>query len=146
MRDLLLGFFDTQIGEQSPVDGVAAALSNLRRIAEIVMLTNIPAKHRDARREALARHGIPYPVVTNNGPKGPAARVLSERAGGAVFFLDDSPSNVRSVRDCVTGVELIHFIADKRFFDLAAPIDGVHLRANDWKTVTAHILDRLTSP
>ncbi len=143
VRHLLLSFFERQTGNQLPVAGVSAALERLSETADVIMLSNIPAAHRQLRAETLSRHRLPYPVVTNVGPKGPAVRTLYEATGAAVFFLDDSPSNLRSVRDLVPSADLIHFIADRRFFDLADEIDGVHLKANDWPTVADYIADRL---
>ncbi|MBB4301510.1 hypothetical protein GGD81_000527 [Rhodobium orientis] len=142
VRELLLGFFDAETGNQQPVAGVAEALGELSQAAEVVMLTNIPERHRQLRSETLARHGMPYPVITNTGPKGPAARLLAERADGAVVFLDDSPSNIRSVGAFVDGASLVQFIADRRFFDLAGPIDGLSLKANDWPAARNFIVGR----
>lgn len=143
VRFLLMSFFELHTDNQRPVDGVRAALTRLSEAADIVMLSNIPAAHRQTRAETLNRHGLPFPVVTNVGPKGPAVRMLHQATGAAVFFLDDSPSNIRSVRDHVPTAKLIHFIADRRFFDLADTIGGVHLKANDWPAVADFIAGHL---
>jgi len=143
VREMLFGFFDAETANQPPIDGVAEALRRLNADADIVMLTNIPGKHRQTRRDTLKRHDIPYPVVTNNGPKGPAVRLLADLSGTDIHFLDDSPSNIRSVLRHVPEANVIHFIADRRFFDLSDDLDGIDLKANDWAVASAHIARRL---
>lgn len=130
---LLHSFFAEATATQTPVPGAADALAALSLEADVVLLTNMPAPYRADRIAALARFGIDHPVITNEGPKGAAARELAERSAGPVVFLDDSPANITSVRDAVDGVRLIHFVADPRFLALAEPIDGVDLRTGDWR-------------
>lgn len=140
---LILSFFEANTATQRPVEGVAAALGEIAERAQVIMLTNIPGHFRQTRIERLGNLGMPFPVVTNTGPKGPTVRLLSDMTGGAVFFLDDAPSNIRSVRDHVPDAELIHFIADKRFFDRSETIEGTHLKSNDWRDVSRYIVSRL---
>jgi len=133
VRRLLHSFFAEDTHLQTPVAGAAESLSILSEWADIVMLTNMPDAQREIRSDTLARHGMAYPVVTNTGPKGEAVRHLADRAGGPVIFLDDSPSNVGSVRKAVDEAFLVQFIGDPRFLAMATPVEGIHMLTGDWR-------------
>lgn len=132
VRELLHSFFAEDTHLQTPVRNAAGSLAELSKKADVVMLTNMPNAQRQTRIDTLTRHGMPYPVVTNTGPKGEAVRYLAERIDGPVVFLDDSPSNVKSVREAVEHAYLIQFIADSRFLKMATPVNGIHQLTGSW--------------
>lgn len=142
VRALLYGFFEAGYA-QPLVAGAAEALAALTGHAQVVMLTNMPMQFHLRRVRALAGHGMEYPVVTNEGAKGPAVAALAARVRAPVVFLDDSPTNVTSVRDSVPDAQLVHFMADPRFFARVERIPGVHLTSNDWRAARAFIEDVL---
>ena len=125
---LLQTFFAERAEDIPPVPGAAEALGRLARIGvQIVVLTNIPAAQRDARRVALARNRMPYPVVVNSGDKGPAAAWLAARAGAPAVFIDDGPNNHVSVKQAAPGIACLHFVATERLaglVDMPAAADG----------------------
>jgi hypothetical protein len=139
VRTLLLDFFEAEIANQSVVEDAVEVLGRLATVADVVLLTNAPHRHRETRRVSLAARGLPFPVLTNDGPKGPAMTTLAARAAGPVFFLDDSPSNLISVREALPEAHVIHFVADPRFFGMARPIPGMNLRTNRWLEVEDYI-------
>lgn len=130
---LLHQFFAARAEHIPPVPGAAEALARLARAGvQIVVLTNVPATARDARRLALARNGMPYPVVVNTGDKGPAAAWLTARAGGPAVFVDDGPNNHVSVKQAAPGITCLHFVATERLaglVDMPPEADG---RPADW--------------
>ena len=133
VRALLTGFFDAHTASQRPVDGAARALAALSNRADIVLLTNLPGRHnKPVRERLLADHGIRFPLVTNSGPKGGAVSALAAGRRKPVVFIDDSPTNLRSVQSSYSRATLIQFIADERFLAAADPIEGIHLKTNDW--------------
>lgn len=139
VRSLIHGFFEAEVENQVPVPHVAKTLEALTVHAQVIMLTNMPERFRAAREKTLKRHQIPYPVLTNIGPKGAAVAKLNERVDGPVFFLDDSEINIASVRDHVETAHLIRFIADERFFALADPVEGAHFMSNCWQDTRRYI-------
>lgn len=139
VRRLLLGFFEEEIAHQEVVEDAVDVLGRLATVADVVLLTNAPHRHRETRRVSLAARGLPFPVLTNDGPKGPAMRRLAARAGGPVFFLDDSPTNLVSVREALPEAHVVHFVADPRFFRLAREIPGMNLRTNRWTEVETYV-------
>lgn len=144
VRALLSTFFDVHTANQRPVDGAADALAALSIRADIVLLTNLPGQHnKPGREKLLADHGIRFPLVTNSGPKGGAVSALAGGRHEPVVFIDDSPTNLRSVQSSYAGAKLIQFIADERFLASADPIAGIHLKTNDWGQTRTYIEDLL---
>lgn len=125
-------FFERHTEELDPVAGAAAALASLSERAQVVVLSNIPLPHRDARRRALKRHGMDYPMIANEGTKGPAVEELIRRAQAPAVFLDDIPHNHTSVREHAEDVFRLHFVADTRLARLIPPAEHSHARADTW--------------
>jgi len=132
MRGLLASFFAVSTAFLEPVDGAAQALERLSEHAQVVVLSNVPHSHRQARQETLAKHGMHYPVIANEGLKGPAAAYLATKAGGPFVFLDDIPHNITSVRESVPTAVIIHFIADPRLARLLDPAEHSDHRIDLW--------------
>jgi hypothetical protein len=143
---LIHGFFDAEIHRQETVEGVAEALGEIAALCDVVLLTNAPHRHRETRRMALAAVGLGYPVLTNDGPKGPALARLARRAVGPVFFIDDSPTNLASVRQTLPEAHVIHFVADPRFSRMAKPVPGTSLKTDRWPDVARYVQDVIAAP
>ena len=101
-------------------------------MAQIVVLTNLPAPHRNERIANLKGHGMDYPVVVNSGLKGPAVKWLTQKVSGPVFFLDDIPHNIDSVAEHAPQVHTIHFVADPRLAKLINKAEGATARIDIW--------------
>ena len=142
VAQLISDFFDERTRHLEPIDGSIDSLLHIAETADVVLLTNLPHTAGDHRRENLAGHGLPFPVVTNSGPKGPAIShlVRSSRQKAAVF-IDDSPAFISSAYDHAPDVHLIHFLHDERFARHIEPLDYVSLRAASWSEAKPHILD-----
>lgn len=140
---LIHTFFAEEAAGLSLVPGAADALSAIAGLADIVMLTNLPGAFRQARIDNLRGHGLDYPVITNVGPKGPAAAAIASRSPRPVVFIDDAPSNIRSVAGAVPDAHIVHFVFDPRFDALLEPIDGVHLRTGLWSEALVFIGDTM---
>ncbi len=130
---LLQHFFAARAEDIPPVPGAADALARIAQAgAQIVVLTNIPPAQRDARRLALARNRMPYPVVANTGDKGPAAAWLAARAGGPAAFVDDGPNNHVSVKQAAPAVACLHFVATERLARVVQTPPEADGRPADW--------------
>lgn len=137
--DLLYGCFSARTHIMDMIDGAAEALLDLGETTEIVMLTNLPHDYLEQRVENLRGHGIPYPVVANDGAKGPAVEALLEGLSHDAIFIDDSATNITSVADWCPQTHLIHFIPDHRFARHVPPVDGVALRTDNWQDAKSFI-------
>lgn len=140
---LLHGFFAEHTETLEPVPDAAAALAELARRTQIVILSNVPTAQTEARRRALAAAGMDYPLVANSGSKGAAVRELAARVAAPVFFIDDIPLNHSSVRRAAGHVLCVHFIADARLAKLLPQAEDSDHRADNWAEVKAFIAARL---
>ena len=133
-------FFTERTLHMRQIDGAIQALLDIGEQADVVMLTNLPHEAGDDRRSNLAKHGLPYPVITNSGAKGPAIRILASMTGGPAVFIDDSPSFIASAYEHAPSVHLIHFLHDQRFARHAEPMNFVSLRTATWNEAKPHVL------
>ena len=104
----------------------------------------MPLDQIPARRRALVKNGMDYPLVANIGRKGSAMAYLAERHEAPMFFLDDIPHNISSVAQKANAVTRLHFIADHRLRNLVGAADDADVRIDDWPGVRRFIEDRLS--
>ncbi len=138
-RSMVADFFQAEIDRQPIVEGARETLDSLSRHAQVIFLTNIPHDLGHRRRDALDSHGLPHPLITHSGPKGPTVARLAERTSADIFFLDDSPPNLLSVAETARNIHLIQFVADDVFFQLAPELSGIHLKTRTWEDVGTYI-------
>ncbi len=136
---LIDDFFLEQTEHMEAIEGAVTSLLELSTKASVVMLTNLPHHARNKRIRNLQNHGLPFPVITNSGPKGPAIRQLSNRTSGPVVFVDDSPSFVASSYEYAPDVKIVHFLHDERFARLHTPFDYVSHTTGTWSDARKHI-------
>lgn len=130
---LLNGFFATHMATQTPAPGAAEALVALARDCDVVILTNVEDQHNGVRTAELARHGMPYRVVCNQGPKGvPVARLIAEYGATRAAFVDDLPPHHSSVKRAAPDVFCLHMIADARLHPLIPAAPDADARIDDW--------------
>ena len=142
--DLIDEFFDAETRNIQPTSGAAQSLETLAKRAQIIVLTNLPAKNKQDRIDNLNAHGMNYPVVVGSGAKGPAVAWLNARISAPVFFLDDIPHNVDSVAKHAQEVRRIHFVADPRLAKLIGPAKGATMRIDVWNEAYDWISRELT--
>ncbi|UAJ09866.1 HAD family hydrolase [Polymorphobacter megasporae] len=130
---LLNGFFDTHMPTQTPSPGAADALAALAKDCDVVILTNVDDRHNTVRTNELARLGMPYRVVTNNGPKGRPVRALMDEYGATKgAFVDDLPPHHGSVKRAAPEVFRLHMVADPRLHALIPASPDADARVDDW--------------
>ncbi|MEE9300629.1 MAG: hypothetical protein V3V17_05840 [Alphaproteobacteria bacterium] len=136
-------FYDRYGDALEPIPGAVEALLALSARATVIVLTNLPGRHREYRATNLARLGLNFPLVINIGRKGPAMRALAEGVGAPVFFLDDSPRHIESVAQTAPDVVRLHFVGDERLATIVEPAPHSHHHTNDWRSARAIIESRL---
>ncbi|MEJ8476482.1 hypothetical protein [Roseibium algae] len=133
VRRHLIRFFDEESHRQQMVDGADTGLARIAETHEVILLTNLPGAHnKPIREKLLARMNIPYPVLTNSGPKGGAVAALSKGRPNPVIFIDDSPANHASVNASLPSASLVQFIADDRFRGSMEPAPHIDLLTGNW--------------
>lgn len=140
---LLDDFFASQEDWQTAVDGACECMHRLSAEAEIVMLTAMPHRHRDRRRNLLDRLSFPYPLLTTEAAKGPAIHRLRGKTDRPVVFVDDIPHNLVSVQKSVPDAGLIHLMAFSELVPLLLPLPAGITMADNWRDAEAAIASGL---
>lgn len=110
---MLGGFFDTEMGRQTPINGAISGINTLAEHADVVILTNLVDKRQEMRKEQLADHGLHAKVYTNQGPKGPALKaIVEEYQPSKAIFIDDLPQHHHSARETVAGITTLHLCGE----------------------------------
>lgn len=131
-RELFNLFFETDVEHIDPAPGAREALAKLSAAASIVVLTNAPGHGREPRGRWLVKHGFPYPLIINSGPKGPAMAALAARTTAPAAFIDDLLPNLESVASEAPAVHRFQLVADERLRPYAPADPDRHLRVDDW--------------
>lgn len=145
---LLELFFDAQMHRQYPIAGSVAAMTELARHADVVVLTNLKDHRQASRTRQLADLGLSLRVFTNQGPKGPALKAIVDayRPSRAVF-IDDLAVHHGSVSDVAPDVFRLHFCGEPLLapnIDCAHKAGHAHARIDAWEHAVPWLLDRLT--
>lgn len=145
VKALLSELFASRAASFPAVSGAAEALAQLAPWVQIVVVSNVPQGVRQARADSLAKLGMPYPLIANEGEKGPAIRELVAEHNAPVIFLDDLPQNIASVAAHAAHVHRIHFIADPRLRPLLDQAEHAHVRIDEWPAALDHIIAHFLS-
>ena len=108
-RALIDGFIDSQTRHQPATAGAAQCLALLARQTQILVLTNVPRHRKTEREQNLVGHGMAFPVIANQGAKGPALAELSRRVSARIAFVDDNPDQITSALNHAPHIQRIHF-------------------------------------
>lgn len=137
---MLMRCFAAKTRRLELIEGAKEGLAEISRASQIVLLSNLPEDFAEDRRANLSEHGMDYPFYTNVGPKGPVVREMARGHRAPVVFIDDSPSNLKSVWEHFPQASIVHFLQDQRFARHVGLFDYVSLRADNWPATKAHIL------
>jgi len=141
---LLDTFFIEETHRQNVVPGALEALAEIEKVADVVILTNLPDEHHAIRVNQLAACDIRYQVVCNQGGKGPPVRELIARLQPSVtVFVDDLAAHHESVAEHAPEVWRLHMVAEPKVASVSPPAPHAHARIDDWAEATRWILDKL---
>lgn len=141
VKKLISTFFDECVDDIQPVNGAANALSELSSHFQIIILSNVPEHCRIRRQKSLNDLGMAYPVIANEGTKGPFVKKIIEQTNAPYsVFIDDLPPHHTSVASHSPPTQRIHFIADKRLRGFIPKAPDAHLRLNSWDEIKTALL------
>jgi FMN phosphatase YigB (HAD superfamily) len=144
---LLQLFFDTEMPRQTAIEGAATALAELRREADVVVLTNLLDRYGEGRARQLREHGIDARVVTNQGPKGEALRrIVEEFSPTRAVFIDDLAAHHASAAEALPDISRLHFCGEPaiaRHVPCALEAGHAHARIDTWPEALPWLLETL---
>ncbi len=140
-------FFDTQMHRQTAIEGAAAAMAELAREADVVVLTNLADHYQASRASQLRDHGIEARVFTNQGPKGHALRrIVEEYAPSRAIFIDDIANHHASAAEVAPAVSRLHFCGEPSVaphIECAHQAGHAHARLDTWTEALPWLLETL---
>jgi len=139
-------YFHGPVEDMEPTPHAADRLAQLSGAASIVILTNAPDHCRAPRARWLARHGMDYPMLINEGPKGAAVAALAAQVTAPAAFVDDLIGNLDSAAAEAPSVARFQLVADPRIRAFAPAAPDRHRRIDDWPSLAAEIAAVLTAP
>ena len=144
----LLGlFFDTEMDSQTPIEGAVEAINQLKREADVVVLTNLVDKRREPRTRQLQRLGIDVPVYTNQGPKGaPLKAIVEDFRPSVAFFIDDIANHHHSAAEHAPQVRRLHFCGEPAIaphVPCAHTAGAAHARIDTWAEALPWIVGQM---
>ena len=107
-------FFTYKTESMDLVEGAVKSLHKLSRQCSILILSNIPFKFYEKRKVALKKYGMNFPFFANTGPKGKAVKYISDIHKGKIWFIDDSPYQIKSVKLEEKNINTILFIGNSK--------------------------------
>lgn len=141
---LLDEFFGTEMDRQMPIAGAVESVNAIAEFADVVVLTNLLDKRRDARAEQLRAVGIDFPVYTNQGGKGrPLAEIVEKYQPSAVLFVDDLEHHHGSVAEHAPATWRVHMVGEPQVAQRVAPAPHAHVRIDNWAEARPWIEQRL---
>lgn len=147
MWEYLNLFFDNQMDQQTVIPGAVAAIAELQRDADLVVLTNLLDHRNEARTRQLQSLGINARVYTNQGPKGGAlARIVTEHDPARVVFIDDIAKHHASVMETLPEVYRLHFCGEPAIaphIPCAHSAGHAHARIDTWDAALPWLLETL---
>jgi len=140
-------FFDTEMHRQTAIEGAAAAIAELQREADVVVLTNLADRYHAPRTAQLRDHGVTAPVFTNQGPKGPALRrIVEQYAPSRAVFVDDLVHHHASAAEALPEISRLHFCGEPAVaphIPCAREAGHAHARLDTWADALPWLLETL---
>jgi len=143
-RALFDEFFRSGADLIDPAPAAPESLAALAKSATVVILTNAPEHGRDERSRWLKRHGMDYPMIINEGPKGPAIAAMADQTLFPAVFVDDIVSHLDSCALAAPRVRRFQTVADPILRPLA-PSKPEHRRIDGWTNLLPAIQAELTA-
>ena len=96
-QKLVIDFIKKETKKQPLTKGALQSLNFISNFAQVIILTNVPQYAYEDRILNFKNYNISFPVIINEGPKGPA------------IFIDDNLSQIESAEEFVPKIYRFHF-------------------------------------
>ncbi|MEE2773288.1 MAG: hypothetical protein VYE27_00080 [Pseudomonadota bacterium] len=139
---LINSFIDKETLHQPEAPGASEALKLFRTRAQIIILSNVPKSAYQDRLKNLNNLDMNYPVIQNNGFKGPALKEIEKLTKNLCIFIDDNPYQIQSAADYVPSMYRFHFTACDIVKATMPIATGATHRPSSWPEV-AKLIDEI---
>ena len=142
-KDLVWGFINEETKNQPAAKGAPQALMKLREHGQIIILSNVPHTVHDDRVTNLRDIGMDYPLISNEGMKGPAVKEILKNHKAESFFIDDNPYQVESVYNDNQDTVCVHFSVCDLVKPYMPKAVGASIEPSSWNDLVLKLINYL---
>ena len=142
-KDLVWGFINEETKSQPAAKGAPQALKKLQAYAQIIILSNVPHSVHDDRVANLKSLNMDYPLISNEGMKGPAVKEILRNHKAQSFFIDDNPYQVESVYNDNQQTVCVHFSVCDLVKPYMPKAVGASIEPTSWEDLVAQLISYL---
>ena len=139
-KDLVWGFINEETKSQPAAKGAPQALKKLQAYAQIIILSNVPHSVHDDRVANLKSLNMDYPLISNEGMKGPAVKEILKNHKAQSFFIDDNPYQVESVYNDNQQTVCVHFSVCDLVKPYMPKAVGASIEPTSWEDLVAQLI------
>ena len=142
-KDLVWGFINEETKSQPAAKGAPQALKKLQAYAQIIILSNVPHSVHDDRVANLKSLNMNYPLISNEGMKGPAVKEILRNHKAQSFFIDDNPYQVESVYNDNQQTVCVHFSVCDLVKPYMPKAVGASIEPTSWEDLVSQLISSL---
>ena len=142
-KDLVWGFINEETKSQPAAKGAPQGLMKLQAYAQIIILSNVPHSVHDDRVANLKSLNMDYPLISNEGMKGPAVKEILKNHKAQSFFIDDNPYQVESVYNDNQQTVCVHFSVCDLVKPYMPKAVGASIEPTSWEDLVAQLIGYL---
>ena len=132
---LLSKFFSIYAIKMPLIKDSKRILNELSKDMNIVILSNIPKKYAGKRINCLKNNNMNYQFISNDGPKANKCKELEKLTNKKVFFIDDLPNQISSVKNSSKNIITIHFLQNKKLMKIIPHVKDCDYKTNNWQRI-----------
>lgn len=136
---LINKFIEEETYNQPAIADAIKELNQIKKIAQIVILSNVPQRFEKDRIFNLKKNNLNYPLICNEGCKGKALRVLSKKTQKKVIFVDDNPYQIKSAAKDAPKIIRIHFTICDLVKSVMPKSEYANYEPKNWKELSTII-------
>jgi len=142
-KDLVWGFINEETKIQPAAKGAPQALKKLQEYAQIIILSNVPYSVHNDRVANLKDLNMDYPLISNEGMKGPAVKEILKPHRAQSFFIDDNPYQVESVYKDNQQTVCVHFSVCDLVKPYMPKAVGASIEPTSWEDLVSQLMGYL---
>ena len=142
-KELVWGFINEETKSQPAAKGAPQALMKLQAYAQIIILSNVPHSVHDDRVANLKSLNMDYPLISNEGMKGPAVKEILKTHKAQSFFIDDNPYQVESVYNDNQQTVCVHFSVCDLVKPYMPKAVGASIEPTSWQDLVSQLIGYL---
>ena len=142
-KNLVWGFIHDETKNQPAAKGAPEALTKLQAYAQIIILSNVPHSVYNDRVLNLKNIGMDYPLISNEGMKGPAVKEILKKHKADSFFIDDNPYQVESVYNDNPSTVCVHFSVCDLIKPYMPKAVGASVEPTSWDDLVSKLINCL---